>query len=173
MMPLADFIIHPGNDEEVASILVIANYYKIPVFLWGGGAGSQGGALAVKGGILMDMKRMNKVIELDEKSMCVTAEAGINFAQLEWYVNEKGYSLMHYPSSLTCSTLGGFLAYNGIGVLSTKYGKNDDQCMHIEMAVPSGKILKSTPVPKHSSGPSILHMFLGFEGTLGSSQKRR
>jgi len=166
-MPLADIVVYPGSADEVSRILVIANYYKIPVFPWGGGAGSQGGALPVKGGILLDMKRMDRVINFDERSMCVTAEAGINYMQLEWYVNEKGYSLMHYPSSLTCSTLGGFLAHNGIGVLSTKYGKIDDQCLNLEMAVPSGRILRSAPVPKHSSGPGILHMFIGSEGTLG------
>lgn len=167
LMPLADMIVYPANAEEVSKILVIADYYKIPVFPWGGGAGSQGGALPVKGGILLDMKRMNRILQFDETSMTITAEAGINFMQLEWFANEKGYSLMHYPSSLTCSTLGGFLAHNGIGVLSTKYGKIDDMCLNIEMAAPNGRILRSAPVPKHSSGPSILHMFVGSEGTLG------
>ncbi|MDR0440099.1 MAG: FAD-dependent oxidoreductase, partial [Candidatus Accumulibacter sp.] len=125
----ADVIVRPGCAGEVAKVLVIANYYKIPVTAWGGGSGSQGGALPVAGGILLDTKRMNRIIEYNPDSMTVTAETGINCQQLEWYANEHGHSLMHYPSSLTCGTLGGFIAHNGIGVLSTKYGKIDDMCL--------------------------------------------
>lgn len=165
--PLADFIVYPGSAEEVSKVLVIANYYKIPVYPWGGGSGSQGGALPVKGGILLDTKRMNHVLDFDEKSMTVTVETGMIFTQLEWYANERGYSLMHYPSSINCGTVGGFLAHNGIGVLSTKYGKIDDQCLSLEVVIPNGQTLKTSPVPKHSSGPNLTTMFIGSEGTLG------
>lgn len=165
--PLADFIVYPGSAEEVSKVLVIANYYKIPVYPWGGGSGSQGGALPVKGGILLDTKRMNHVLDFDEKSMTVTVETGMIFTQLEWYANERGYSLMHYPSSINCGTVGGFLAHNGIGVLSTKYGKIDDQCLSLEVVIPNGQTLKTSPVPKHSSGPNLTAMFIGSEGTLG------
>lgn len=165
--PLADFIVYPGSAEEVSKVLVIANYYKIPVYPWGGGSGSQGGALPVKGGILLDTKRMNHVLDFDEKSMTVTVETGMIFTQLEWYANERGYSLMHYPSSINCGTVGGFLAHNGIGVLSTKYGKIDDQCLSLEVIIPNGQTLKTSPVPKHSSGPNLTAMFIGSEGTLG------
>lgn len=169
--PMADYVVYPGSAEEVSKVLVIANYYKIPVYPWGGGSGSQGGAMPVKGGILLDTKRMNKVLDFDEKSMTVTVETGMIYTQLEWYANERGYSLMHYPSSINCGTVGGFLAHNGIGVLSTKYGKIDDQCLSVEMVIPSGEILKSCPVPKHSSGPDLKHMFIGSEGTLGVMTK--
>lgn len=169
--PLADIVVYPASAEEVSKILVIANYYKIPVYPWGGGSGSQGGALPLMGGILLDTKRMNKVLDFDEKSMIVTVETGMIFQQLEWFANERGYSLMHYPSSITCATVGGFLAHNGIGVLSTKYGKIDDQCINVEMVIPSGAILQSSPVPKHSSGPDLKHIFLGSEGTLGVMTK--
>ena len=169
--PTADIIVYPGSAEEVSKVLVIANYYKIPVYPWGGGSGSQGGAIPVKGGILLDTKRMNRILDFDEKSMTVTVETGIIYTQLEWYANERGYSLMHYPSSMNCGTVGGFLAHNGIGVLSTKYGKIDDQCLSVEIVIPSGEILRSCPVPKHSSGPDLKHIFLGSEGTLGVMTK--
>ena len=169
--PLGDAIVYPGSTQEVSKVLAIANYYKIPVYPWGGGGGSQGGALPVKGGLILDMKRMNRILEFDTQSMTVTAETGIIYAQLEFYANARGYSLMHYPSSINCSTLGGFLAHNGIGVLSTKYGKIDDQCLHVEMVIPNGQILSSAPVPKHSSGPDIKHLFIGSEGTLGIMTK--
>ncbi len=163
----ADVIVRPGSAEEVSKVLVIANYYKIPVTTWGGGSGGQGGALAVAGGIILDTKRMNKVIEYNPESMTVTVEAGMNFMQLEFYANEHGHSLMHYPSSLTCGTVGGFIAHNGIGVLSTRYGKIDDMCLSMEVVLANGDIIRTLPIPKHSSGPDLSAVFLGSEGTLG------
>ncbi|MBR7105840.1 MAG: FAD-binding oxidoreductase, partial [Opitutales bacterium] len=124
--PKPDFVVHPGSAEEVAKIMKIANQYKIPVTTWGGGSGSQGGALPVAGGIILDTKRMNKVLNIDEESLTVTTETGIITRHLEWAVNKKGYSTMHLPASIACSTIGGFLAHRGTGVLSTKWGKIED-----------------------------------------------
>jgi alkyldihydroxyacetonephosphate synthase len=166
-LPSPDLIVRPGSPEETARVLKIANYYKMPVYTWGGGSGSQGGALPMSGGLILDTKRMDKVLEYDEVSMKVTAEAGMNFQQLEWYANERGHSLMHYPSSLTCATVGGFLAHRGIGVLSNKYGKIDDMCLSLEVALPDGTIIHSLPVPKHAAGPDLNQIFIGSEGTLG------
>jgi alkyldihydroxyacetonephosphate synthase len=165
--PAADWIVRPDNAAEVAAVLKIANYYKIPVVTWGGGSGSQGGALPVAGGILLDMKRMNRVLNYDPKSQFVEVETGIIFQHLEWYANERGHSLMHYPSSITCGTVGGFLAHRGIGVLSTKYGKIDDMCLSLEVVLPNGDIINSLPVPKHAVGPDLNQIFIGSEGTLG------
>ena len=166
-MPEADFIVCPKDATEVSKVMKIANYYKIPVTTWGGGSGSQGGALPVAGGILLDMKRMNKLISLDENSHSITAEAGMIFQQLEWYANEKGYSCMHIPSCLTCGTVGGALAHRGIGIFSSKYGKIDDQCMSMEVVLPNGDIINTLPVPKHAAGPDLNQIFIGSEGTLG------
>ena len=95
-----DFIVHPGSTEEVAKVMKIANQYKIPVTPWGGGSGSQGGALPVYGGIILDMKRMNRVIEIDTRTLSVTCETGINAQHLEWAVEKAGYSTMHFPASI-------------------------------------------------------------------------
>ena len=170
-LPMADFIVRPGTPEEVSKILVIANYYKIPVYTWGGGSGSQGGALPMSGGIILDTKRMNKVINFSENSMTVTVETGIILQNLEDYVNEKGYSLMNYPSCMNCCTVGGALAHRGIGVLSNKYGKIDDMCLNMEIVLPNGDIINTLPVPKHAVGPDLNQIFIGSEGTLGVMTK--
>ena len=169
--PLPDYIVRPGCTEEVSKILKIANFYKIPVYTWGGGSGSQGGALAMAGGIMIDMKRMNKLIDVDVESGTITCETGMVFQTLEWYANEQGFSIMHIPSCLTCCTVGGALAHNGIGIVSTKYGKIDDQCLSLEVVLPNGDIINTLPVPKHSSGPNLLPVFIGSEGTLGIMTK--
>ena len=165
--PMPDWIVRPGSSEEVSKVLKIANYYKIPVHIWGGGSGSQGGALPMAGGIMMDMKRMSRLIELDEVSRTITAEAGMIFQQLEWYANERGYSCQHIPSCLTCGTIGGALGHRGIGIMSTKYGKIDDMCVSMEVVLPNGDIINTLPVPKHAAGPDLNQIFIGSEGTLG------
>ncbi len=165
--PQADYILYPGTAQEISKILKVANYYKIPVHTWGGGSGSQGGALPMAGGIILDMKRMNKLIEFDEESRTITAETGMIFQQLEWLANERGYSTMHIPSCLTCGTIGGALAHRGIGIMSTKYGKIDDQCINMEIVLPNGDIINTLPVPKHAAGPDLNQIFIGSEGTLG------
>ena len=171
--PEADYIVRPESAEEISKILKIANYYKLPVHTWGGGSGSQGGALPMAGGILMDIKRMNKLIEIDEESRTITAETGMVFQQLEWYANERGYSCMHIPSCLTCGTIGGALAHRGIGIMSTKYGKIDDQCLSLEVVLPNGDIIHTLPVPKHAAGPDLNQIFIGSEGTLGIMTKAK
>ena len=169
--PMPDIIVRPGSAQEVSKVMKIANYYKIPVTTWGGGSGSQGGALPVAGGILLDIKRMDKLIELDTEAGTVTCETGMIFATLEDYCNEKGYSVMHLPSCMTCCTVGGALAHNGIGILSTKYGKMDDMCLNLEVVLPNGDIINTLPVPKHSTGPNLIPIFIGSEGTLGIMTK--
>jgi len=165
--PEGQFIVRPGTTEEVSKVLKIANYYKIPVQTWGGGSGSQGGALPMAGGILLDMKRMDHLIAVDEESHAITAEAGMIFQRLEWAANEKGMSVMHIPSCLTCGTIGGALGHRGIGITSTKYGKIDDQCMSMEVVLPNGTVINTLPIPKHAAGPDLNQVFIGSEGTLG------
>jgi alkyldihydroxyacetonephosphate synthase len=169
--PQADFIVWPGSAQDVSKILKIANYYKLPVQTWGGGSGSQGSALPMAGGIVLDTKRMNKLVEVNEYSHTITAETGMIFQTLEWHANAKGLSVMHLPSCLTCGTIGGALAHRGIGITSTKYGKIDDQCLSLEVVLPNGDIVNTLPVPKHAGGPDLNHIFIGSEGTLGIMTK--
>jgi alkyldihydroxyacetonephosphate synthase len=166
LMP-PDYIVHPADAVEVSEILKIANKYRIPVIPFGGGSGTQGGALPVYGGIMVDLKRLDKIVEIDEKSLTVTAQAGIILSQLEWAVNERGLTLPHYPASAHCATLGGCLAPRGTGTISTKYGKAEDMVLSMEVVLPTGEIIHTPPVPQHASGPDFFRLFLGSEGTLG------
>jgi alkyldihydroxyacetonephosphate synthase len=165
--PQPDFIVHPGSAAEVARVLQIANQHRIPVTPWGGGSGSQGGALPMYRGIVLDMKRMNKVLTIDTESLTVDVQTGIIAQHLEWELEKLGYSTMHLPASISCATMGGFLAHRGTGVLSTKYGKIEDMVMSLEVVTPRGEVINTLPVPRHASGPDLTQLFLGSEGTLG------
>ena len=162
-----DYIVHPSSAEDISEILEVANKYRLPVVPWGGGSGSQGGALPIFGGILIDTKRMNKILSIDEKSLTVTAQAGINISQLEWAVNEKGLMFPHYAASSNCATLGGALAPRGTGTISTKYGKAEDMLLSMQVVLPTGEIIRTPPVPQHAAGPDWPRLFLGAEGTFG------
>jgi alkyldihydroxyacetonephosphate synthase len=162
-----DYIVHPESVAEISAIMEIANKYRIPVIPFGGGSGTQGGTLPIYGGIIIDLKRLDKIIEIDEKSLTVTAQAGIILTQLEWVVNEKGLMLPHYPASSHCATLGGCLAPRGTGTISTKYGKAEDMVLSMEVVLPTGEVIRTPPVPQHASGPDFFRLFMGSEGTLG------
>jgi alkyldihydroxyacetonephosphate synthase len=165
--PAPDYIVFPSSSQEISRIMVIANEYRIPVTVWGGGGGSQGGAIAVAGGILIDMKRLNRIFDLDLDSMAVDVGSGIIMQHLEDELEKHNVSTMHVPASSFCSTVGGFIMHRGTGVLSTKYGKMEDMIVSMEVVLPDGKIINTLPVPKTASGPDLNQIFIGSEGTLG------
>lgn len=165
--PLPDVVVLPGTVEEVSRVVKLANIYHIPVVPWGGGSGSQGGTMPVYGGIIMDLKRLNKIIEINETNGTVTAEAGINGYDLECALIAAGWTLPHYAASVHAATLGGYLAARGSGTISTKYGKAEDMVLQVEVVLPNGDIVKTLPVPNHAAGPGILQIFVGSEGSFG------
>lgn len=165
--PTPDVVVHPGSTAEVSAIVTLANRHRIPVIPWGGGSGTQGGALPIHGGIMIDVKRMNRILAINEHSCTVTAQAGVNGGQLEWALNDRGMTLPHYPASANCATLGGYLAPRGSGTISTKYGKAEDLVMNMEVVLGDGTIIRTPEVPNHASGPDYMRLFLGSEGTFG------
>ncbi len=165
--PIPDLVVLPGTVEQVAAIVQLANLYRIPLIPWGGGSGSQGGIMPVYGGITLDLKRLNRVIEINEGAGTVTAQAGINGYDLESALLAAGYTLPHYPASVHSATLGGYLACRGSGVLSTKHGKAEDMVLSMQVVLPNGEVIRTLPVPNHAAGPGMLQLFVGAEGSFG------
>ena len=165
--PKPSAIVFVENKEQVIQLLKFCNEHKIPFIPRGGGAGDSGGALPIHGGIVVDLKKMDKVLELNERSLTVRVQPGILQKHLEEYLNRHGYTMNHFPASYTTSALGGFISTNGTGVLSSKYGKLIDMVHQLEVVLPNGKIFKSLPVRLHSTGPDYSRLFFGAEGTLG------
>ena len=167
-LPIADLVVSPKSTEEVSKVVALANEYRMPVIPRGGGSGTQSGTFALYGGIALDLKRLNKVIDIDENSMIVTVEAGLDGSELEKVLNAKGLTMPHYPGShFFGATIGGCLAARGSGVVSTKYGKAEDLVLQIEAVMANGTVIDTLPVPSHASGPGIIQTLVGSEGTLG------
>lgn len=167
-LPTADVVVWPGSADQVADVVRIASEHRVPVVPRGGGSGTQGGTFALYGGIALDLTRMDRVLEVDTNSLTVRAEAGITGPALEKHLDVHGLTLAHYPGSYHFgATLGGFLAARGSGVASTKYGKPEDMVLQVEAALPPGRLVSTLPVPSHASGPGLLPLLVGAEGTLG------
>jgi alkyldihydroxyacetonephosphate synthase len=167
--PLArpDIVVRPDTEEHVAEILRIADAHRTPVVPWGGGSGTQGGALPIRGGIVIDLTGLDEIVDIDERSMTVTAQAGVNGRRLEAELNARGLMLPHYPASVEWATIGGYIAARGSGVLSTRYGKIEDLLLSIRVATPAGGLFETVPVPRHAVGFELTQLFVGSEGTLG------
>jgi alkyldihydroxyacetonephosphate synthase len=164
---LPDIITWPETVKQISEILKLANKEKIPVIPYAEGSGVVGGAIAIRGGIILDMKKFNKVLEINDKDLTVTAQTGINGMNLERFLNDKGYTTGHIPQSLYTSSLGGWIAHRAAGQFSTKYGKIEDIVMGMEIVLPQGDIINFKPIARASTGPQFDKLFIGGEGTLG------
>jgi alkyldihydroxyacetonephosphate synthase len=167
-LPVADVVVRPDTTEQVEGIVRIASEYRMPVVPRGGGSGTQGGTFALYGGIAVDLTRMNRILEVDQSSLTVTVQAGIDGSVLEKELNDLGLTMPHYPGSHHFgATIGGSLAARGSGVVSTKYGKAEQLALQVEAVVPPGRRISTLPVPNHAAGPDLMQTLIGSEGTLG------
>jgi alkyldihydroxyacetonephosphate synthase len=162
-----DIAVTPTTPEQVADIVRLANRLRIPITPWGGGSGVQGAANADQGGIVLDLRKLNRVRQIDEKSLTCVVEAGKTCREFEAELNGQGYSFTHYPASTEWATIGGSIGARGSGVLSTKYGKIEDHVLSIEFVTPTGDLVHTPSVPRHAAGPEITQLLVGAEGTLG------
>ncbi|MFX1310005.1 MAG: FAD-binding oxidoreductase [Promethearchaeota archaeon] len=164
---IPDFITWPDTVEQICDILKFANQEKIPVIPYGEGSGVVGGGIPIYGGIIIDMKKFNKILEINDKNLTVTAQTGINGMNLERILNSKGYTTGHIPQSIYTSSLGGWIAHRAAGQFSTKYGKIEDIILGMELILPQGDIVNFKTIPRASTGPQLEKLFIGGEGTLG------
>ncbi len=162
-----DLIVWPRTVEQIQKIVQLANQEQIPLIPVSGAGGVAGGTLAITGGIIVDLKKMNRVLKLDEDSLTVTIEPGILGQELEEYLEARGYTSGHFPSSVFSSAYGGFAATRSAGVLSSKYGKIEDMIAGLEVVLPNGELLRTKAVPRSSMGPDLKQLFIGSEGTFG------
>ena len=160
-------VVTPESAEQVARTLQYASRERIPVVPFGGGSGVCGGVLPAAGAIVIDMRRMRELLELNETALMARVQAGMMGHHFEEELNRRGYSMGHFPQSIALSTVGGWVATRAAGQFSTRYGSIEDMLLGLEAVLPDGRIVRVTPAPRRSAGPDLRHLFLGSEGTLG------
>jgi alkyldihydroxyacetonephosphate synthase len=134
---------------------------------YGGGSGVCGGAVPLHGGITIDTKRMQQVRAVRGDELICDVEAGINGERFERELARRGYTFGHFPSSIYCSTVGGWLATRAAGQLSTKYGKVEDRVAGLTVVTGRGEVIETDGPTRALRGPSWTQLLLGSEGTLG------
>jgi alkyldihydroxyacetonephosphate synthase len=164
--PTADCVVRPGSTEEVSDFLRWANDTATPVVPFGAGS-DVCEAIAPDGGVVLDLSRMNSVLDLDDKSLLVRVQAGCMGSTLSDHLEQRDLMLGHQPQSLAISTVGGWLATRACGQLSAGYGGIEDIVTGFEAVLPGGHVLRRKAVPRRSGGPEVAGLMLGSEGTLG------
>jgi alkyldihydroxyacetonephosphate synthase len=116
---------------------------------------------------MVDTKRLDRIGPLDEVSGLVTVEPGVIGQNLEEWLGARGWTLGHFPSSITVSSVGGFAAARSAGQSSTKYGKFESMVAGLTAVLPDGTVVVRRPQPASAAGPDLVGVLLGSEGTLG------
>jgi len=169
-----DFVVMPSTSREVQNILKLANREKIPIVPMGGGLTLSGLVIPVKRGIVMDMKRMNKIIEVNELSRFALIEAGVTTGQLLAYLNINHPNLQPpIPDAPPSATIAGNALIHGSGYLSQKFGDHGSMINGLEVILPDGEVYKlgSCAVSDYwfTRGPipDFIGMFISSFGTMG------
>ncbi len=164
-----DAIVKPHTTREIVDIVNYAFDKKIPLIPRGGGTSALGESLPIKGGIVIDMKRMNKIVEIEEDKKTLTAGAGVSWRKINTKLKEKRFAVGVNPLNEN-STLGGFISKGGYGIGSLKHGSIGNQIVNLEVVLPVGLTINTGYSKSHFSygfGYNNSWLFTGAEGTLG------
>ncbi len=164
---MPDAVAFPGDAEEISRILLLANTGYFPVIPRGAGSGASGGALPVKGGLVLAMDRFNRILCIDQDNLIVKVEPGVITAHLQEEVEKLGLFYPPDPASIHISTIGGNVAECAGGLRAVKYGVTRDYVLSLEIVLPTGEIMKTgVETAKGVVGYDLTRLIVGSEGTL-------
>ncbi len=165
---LPEAVVYAVNSDEISRIVKVANREKIPLIPRGAGSGFSGGSLPTRGGIVLVLTRMDKIIEIDPENLIAHVEPGVITAELQRQVEKIGLFYPPDPASKEFSTLGGNVAECAGGPRCVKYGVTKDYVLGLEVVTPTGDIIRTGgETLKNVVGYDLTKLFVGSEGTLG------
>jgi len=158
-----DWVVIPASTEEVANVVRLCIKHQVPFVARGSGTGLSGGVLAVKGGVIISLVRMNRILEINTNTRTATVETGV----INGWINREArpFNLFYAPdpSSQSACTLGGNIAENAGGIHCIKYGVTADHILALEVVTPEGDVIWLD----QSGEINWLGLFIGSEGTFG------
>ena len=163
-----DLVVLPRDAAEVAAVLRLATEHRFPVIPRGTGTGLVGGAVAVGGGVVLSLERMNRILEIDADNMMAVVEPAVITGHLQREAAAVGLFYPPDPASVDSCSIGGNVATGAGGPRAVKYGVTRDYVTGCELVVPTGEILNlGGKIVKYATGYHLLDLVIGSEGTLG------
>lgn len=162
-----DVIVLPDSTEEVSKIMGLAHREKVPILGRGSGTNLTGGAVPVKGGIVVHFSRMNRILEIDYANRTATVQPGVITLDLQTEVLKNGFVYQPDPASQKVSTIGGNVAENSGGPHCLKYGVTSNHVMGLEVVLNDGTVIQTGGKARDNAGYDITALFVGSEGTIG------
>ncbi len=165
---IPDLVARPGNTGEIQAIVRLANRHLFPIIPRGAGTGLSGGSLPVNSGVVLDLTRMNRILEIDEENLVAVVEPGVVTFAIQQEVERRGLFYPPDPASLKTSTIGGNVAECAGGPRAFKYGVTRDYVMGLEVVTPQGELVTTGgKTVKSVTGYDLTRLYTGSEGTLG------
>lgn len=160
-------VVRPESTECVAAIVRLANERRFAIVPYGGGTGLMGGATPAAPAVSLAFDGMRRIREVRTADRFVWAEAGATLAQVDDALRPHGLMAGHDPWTFNIATVGGAISTDGLGYLGGRYGGMGAQTLAIEAVLPTGDIVRTRPIGKHSTGLDLRALFVGAEGTHG------
>ena len=161
-------MVRPRSAEEVAATLAWAAAGRFAVVPRGAGTGVAGGAVAVGGGVVLGLERLDRVLEVDEDNLTLTCEPGVVTAHIHREAEARGLFYPPDPASLESCSIGGNVAVGAGGARAVKYGTTRDYVLGVQLALADGTLLElGSKNVKDATGYHLLGSVIGSEGTLG------
>lgn len=169
---MPDFVVMPGSRDEVVAIVRLANKYRIPIVPRAAATGLADGAVPLHNGIVVDIKRMCEILEIDEENSCVTVQPGINMQELNKVLGKMGLWYPDDPASYPVSIVGGRIGSGGWSLIGAGCGHVPDLVISMEVVTPTGEVVRvgeggGRKIRKSSVGFRLKDLFIGHQGTLG------
>ncbi len=163
-----DAAVWPESSEQVQAIVRFAHEHKIPVIPRGAGTSLSGGVVPIKGGIIIDLSKMNHILEISIENRYARVEAGVVCDDLNRALAKHGFVFPPDPASSSVATIGGNVATNAGGIKGAKYGTTRDYVLGLQVVLPTGELMRTgSYTMKSVSGYDLAKLFVGAEGTLG------
>lgn len=162
-----DAVAFPGHIQQIADILLLANQEHFPVIPRGAGSGKSGGALPIRGGLILAMDRFNRILKIDAQNFVAKVQSGVITARLQEAVEKLGLFYPPDPASIHISTIGGNVAECAGGLRAVKYGVTRDYVLGLTVVLPTGQIITTgVETAKGVVGYDLTRLIIGSEGTL-------
>ena len=163
-----DVVVSPLSTEQVSEVVKIAGRYQIPIYPRGSGTNLSGGTIPTKGGIVLSMLNLNKIIEVDQDNLTATVQPGVIIQALNDQVTKLGLLYPPDPGTVTTATMGGSVSECSGGLRGLKYGVTKHYIMGLQLVLANGEIIRwGGKTVKNVTGYDLVALFTGAEGTLG------